>query len=738
MATGILALNINGTLSYCTAPPELRGKGRCNHIAHQEKDESADSFIKRINKLINVDKEFKDADINKIKEKLISKYCNIDNPDWEEVIKSIDNPFCIGKEEDGSYEEAELIDFKEEEINDKEGNRFALKAYYKFRGRIFECDYGEVPQVNNDGTITIDGVNWRVLPVIDQNKAGVISYNDNIVIKQADERNIAIIMSKDPEIDTCKIYGIEVPIDTVQNFLKTGDTTGLTSGQVWALKNIDPIAYERFPNLTEDLRSLKSLEPDKVADIEWRKCRGYKDFVKEQIRLQSRRMGVTFRTNLAARQKNSENPMDESLDSKYPLFYQVNLTDNIKKGLVGRSNVQHADDLNPISALSQAQKISFTGPGGYHKDKVPYELRMPDYSHKNVIDAMDVSSGKNVGLTATLSHGYIDERGFIREKDPKKCLSPSDFIPFKNHNDPNRGIMAVAHMKQACPIVGGMDPTPTGDELSDKAWSKLKGSKLGCEFLTAYISDPDAGNFEDAVVISQSAASKMATIQTHSFKARQPITDVKVGQRVERKQIVNGEEIKYGGVVTRIEGNTFDVETKFTMGVGDKLAGRHGNKSVVAKVLPDDEMPKIFNEKTGKLEHVDIQMSPLSVSGRKNLGQVLECNQSMGDGAVINKKRKAVLNDGHQIECTGGKQYILRLNHIAEKKLASHADELTAKYEAEGSRLGEMESILLSTSPDRLRILNYLRHQEQYDSHKKLHSLCKSIGVDLTGVNWND
>ena len=80
----------------------------------------------------------------------------------------------------------------------------------------------------------------------------------------------------------------------------------------------------------------------------------------------------------------------------------------------------------------------------------------------------------------------------------------------------------------------------------------------------------------------------------------------------------------------------------------------------------------------------------------------------------------------------------MRLNHIAEKKLSSHGDELEANGEAKGARLGEMESLILSTTNDRLKVLHYLRHQGEYNSHAKLHHLTKAIGVDVKGVNWND
>lgn len=47
----VLAVNINGVMTYCTAPPELRGIGRCNHVAHQNEGESTEEFVERISNL---------------------------------------------------------------------------------------------------------------------------------------------------------------------------------------------------------------------------------------------------------------------------------------------------------------------------------------------------------------------------------------------------------------------------------------------------------------------------------------------------------------------------------------------------------------------------------------------------------------------------------------------------------------------------------------------------------------
>jgi DNA-directed RNA polymerase subunit beta len=61
------------------------------------------------------------------------------------------------------------------------------------------------------------------------------------------------------------------------------------------------------------------------------------------------------------------------------------------------------------------------------------------------------------------------------------------------------------------------------------------------------------------------------------------------------------------------------VATKRVISVGDKMAGRHGNKGVISKVLPEEDMPYL---KDGT--PVDIILNPLGVPSRMNVGQILE------------------------------------------------------------------------------------------------------------------
>ena len=69
----------------------------------------------------------------------------------------------------------------------------------------------------------------------------------------------------------------------------------------------------------------------------------------------------------------------------------------------------------------------------------------------------------------------------------------------------------------------------------------------------------------------------------------------------------------------------FDVKLK--MGLGDKLTGRNGNKGVVTKILPDEQMPKIHFK--DEIKNAELIISPSSIMGRKNLGQIWEMAHSL-------------------------------------------------------------------------------------------------------------
>ncbi|MDZ7689711.1 MAG: hypothetical protein U5K69_00890 [Balneolaceae bacterium] len=167
------------------------------------------------------------------------------------------------------------------------------------------------------------------------------------------------------------------------------------------------------------------------------------------------------------------------------------------------------------------------------------------------------------------------------------------------------------------------------------------------------------------------------------------------------------------------------VAKKRKMQVGDKMAGRHGNKGVVAKVVPVEDMPYM---KDGT--PVDILLNPLGVPSRMNLGQIYEtilgwAGKKLGvkfaspifDGASYDqvqdkleeaglpKDGRVRLYDGRTGEAfdqdtTVGYIYMLKLNHLIEDKMHARSigpyslitqQPLGGKAQFGGQRLGEME-----------------------------------------------
>ncbi|MCK4533655.1 DNA-directed RNA polymerase subunit beta, partial [bacterium] len=107
--------------------------------------------------------------------------------------------------------------------------------------------------------------------------------------------------------------------------------------------------------------------------------------------------------------------------------------------------------------------------------------------------------------------------------------------------------------------------------------------------------------------------------------------------------------------------------TKRKIMVGDKVAGRHGNKGVVAKILPEEDMPYLPDGTS-----VDVVLSPLSVPSRMNVGQILELMLGWA-GKVLDTEMITPIFDGAReediIEQIKKAKQKLRENGVAEKYL---------------------------------------------------------------------
>ena len=321
------------------------------------------------------------------------------------------------------------------------------------------------------------------------------------------------------------------------------------------------------------------------------------------------------------------------------------------------------------------------------------------------------------------------------------------------NNYPLNDVKSVMH---STPLVAVGKRVTRGQVIADTNFSKDGTLALGTNMRVAYI--PFKGyNFEDGIVISDDAAKKLSSVHLHKPQLKletNTILDprkfqiqhgsvfkpdqyekldeqgvVKVGQTVkpgdplilamrpfEMKDRTGLTAIRkslsphhsdnsvrwdsdFEGEVVAVhktpEKVMVHVRTTEPMQVGDKLSGRHGNKGIVTKILPSNEMP---HTKTGG--PIDVLLNPSGVPGRMNIGQVLETAaakiaqktgkpylvdnfNAMDHDALAKVKgelQKHGLTDTEEVidpvskhslgQVLVGPQYMLKLVHQVEKKLS--------------------------------------------------------------------
>ncbi len=223
----------------------------------------------------------------------------------------------------------------------------------------------------------------------------------------------------------------------------------------------------------------------------------------------------------------------------------------------------------------------------------------------------------------------------------------------------------------------------------------------------------------------------------------------------------NGHELK-AGVIMQIQ--VFVAQMR-KIQVGDKLAGRHGNKGVIARILPVEDMP--FNEDGTP---VDILLNPLGVPSRMNLGQLFETHLGMAARALGMKvatpsfnglsatKISELLNeagypeDGKQQLYDGrtgeafkertvvGNMYFLKLTHMVTDKIHARStgpytmvtqQPLGGKAQNGGQRFGEMEVWALEAygASNTLQEMLTIKSDDVYGRSKAYESIIKQTEI---------
>ncbi|MFH0937739.1 MAG: DNA-directed RNA polymerase subunit beta [Planctomycetota bacterium] len=214
-------------------------------------------------------------------------------------------------------------------------------------------------------------------------------------------------------------------------------------------------------------------------------------------------------------------------------------------------------------------------------------------------------------------------------------------------------------------------------------------------------------------------ARRKARMIAYSYDKRKRVLDVELERKVGK--LKRGDELQ-PGVLELVK---VYVAVKRCLSVGDKMAGRHGNKGVVSCILPEEDMPFLEDGTT-----IDMILNPLGVPSRMNFGQILETHlgwaaKKLGFRAVtpafdsakeseiveclktagLNPDGKAQLYDGRtgdafdQKSCVGI-LYMLKLHHLVADKIHARAtgpyslitqQPLGGKARSGGQRFGEME-----------------------------------------------
>jgi DNA-directed RNA polymerase subunit beta len=223
---------------------------------------------------------------------------------------------------------------------------------------------------------------------------------------------------------------------------------------------------------------------------------------------------------------------------------------------------------------------------------------------------------------------------------------------------------------------------------------------------------------EDKFVSNEKTNEKVAKIV---LEGEENLLRISADKKMEEDKLLRGDELPYGVLkVVKVF-----IAQKRKVAVGDKMAGRHGNKGVVSKIMPEEDMPYLDDGTP-----IDILLNPLGVPSRMNVGQILETHLGWAadklkfyaitpvfNGATVAEIQEklleaklpedgqVVLRDGRtglpfDAKVTVGVMYMLKLIHMVDEKMHARSSgpyslitqqPLGGKAQFGGQRFGEME-----------------------------------------------
>jgi len=325
---------------------------------------------------------------------------------------------------------------------------------------------------------------------------------------------------------------------------------------------------------------------------------------------------------------------------------------------------------------------------------------------------------KDASLKASPSlHGVVIEKKLFSRavKDKRKrAQDKEDISKLEDQYDIKFDELKSILVEKLFSIVGGKTAQGISNDLGEDVFPK--GKKFTLKMLNAV---DDYAHLVSGKWTTDAANNKLVSELIHNYKIKE--NDLQGSLRREKFTISVGDELPAGIIkLAKVY-----IAKKRKLKVGDKMAGRHGNKGIVARIVRQEDMPFLEDGTP-----VDIVLNPLGVPSRMNIGQIYEtvlgwAGQDLGrtyatpifDGATLDQINEltdeaGIPRFGHTYLYDGGTGdrfdqaatvgviYMLKLGHMVDDKMHARSigpyslitqQPLGGKAQFGGQRFGEME-----------------------------------------------
>ena len=325
---------------------------------------------------------------------------------------------------------------------------------------------------------------------------------------------------------------------------------------------------------------------------------------------------------------------------------------------------------------------------------------------------------KDASLKASPSlHGVVIEKKLFSRavKDKRKrAQDKEDISNLEDLYDTKFDELQSILVEKLFTIVGGKTAQGISNDLGEDVFPK--GKKFTLKMLNAV---DDYAHLISGKWTTDATTNKLVSELIHNYKIKE--NDLQGGLRREKFTISVGDELPAGIIkLAKVY-----IAKKRKLKVGDKMAGRHGNKGIVARIVRQEDMPFLEDGTP-----VDIVLNPLGVPSRMNIGQIYEtvlgwAGQDLGrtyatpifDGATLDQindltDEAGIPKFGHTYLYDGGTGdrfdqaatvgviYMLKLGHMVDDKMHARSigpyslitqQPLGGKAQFGGQRFGEME-----------------------------------------------